>query len=168
MGNGKISLRVSPSVTSIASTSTIPTGISGANFVVPSLSTRKLETTVQLYDGQTLALAGLLQDTINEEVTKVPGLGDIPVIGALFRSSNFLQEKTDLLVTVTPHLVKAEPEGTVSYPGENFQPPNAFEFYLEGRMEGRRPMATEPAPAPMTENQGGLEGEFGLQPVAAK
>ncbi len=169
LGNGKISLRVAPSVTSIASTSTIPTGISGANFVVPSLSSRKLQTTVQLYDGQTLALAGLLQDNINEQVTKVPGLGDIPVIGALFRSTNFLQQKTDLLVTVTPHLVKAEPEGTITYPGEYFQPPNAFEFYLEGRLEGRRPMAGEPAaPAPMMENQGGLEGEFGLQPVAAK
>ncbi len=170
LGDGKISLRVAPSVTSIASTSTIPSGISGADFVVPSLSTRKLETTVQLYDGQTLALAGLLQDNINEEVTKVPGLGDIPIIGALFRSTSFLQEKTDLLVTVTPHLVKPEQEGAVNYPGQNFQPPNAFEFYLEGRLEGRRTQGSESsmAPAPTMEKQGGLEGNFGLQPVAGK
>lgn len=173
LSDGKVSLRVAPSVTSIASTSTIPSGISGANFIVPSLSTRKLETTVQLYDGQTLALAGLLQDNIVEEVTKIPGLGDIPILGALFRSTSFQQEKTDLLVTVTPHLVKPDKEGAISYPGEYVQVPNRFEFYLEGRLEGRRSPYDPSAfgqhsfaePILPVEMQGGLEGEFGQQPV---
>ena len=175
LGNGKISLRVAPSVSSIASLTAIPTGISNQTFVVPSLNTRRLESTVQLYDGQTLALGGLLQDNIVEEVNKVPGLGDLPVIGALFRSSSFQQEKTDLLVTVTPHLVKPEQAGAISYPGQDFRAPNAFEFYLEGRLEGSRPESRKssagakmPAPAPAMEKQGGLEGEFGLQPVAVK
>jgi pilus assembly protein CpaC len=175
LSDGKISLRVSPSVSDIASASTIPSGIVGAEFVVPNLTTRKLETTVQLYDGQTLALAGLLQDSLRESVSKVPGLGDLPVIGALFRSTAYQQEKTDLLIAVTPHLVKASKEGTIRFPGESMVPPNRLEFYLEGRLEGRRspgeisalsrhsfnPSATPGA------TQGGLEGSFGYEPVPA-
>jgi len=176
LSDGNISLRVSPSVTSITSSSVIPSGIEGANFIVPSLSTRRLETTVQLHDGQTLALAGLLQDNITEQVTKIPGLGDIPILGSLFRSTSFQQDKTDLLVTVTPHLIKPEKEGAISYPGEYFQPPNAFEFYLEGRLEGRRSIhdssgLTEHSftPAPMAmKPEGGMEGEFGHEPVTSE
>jgi pilus assembly protein CpaC len=174
MSDGKISLRVAPSVSEIVATSTIPSGIVGANFVVPSLSTRKLDTTVQLYDGQTLALAGLLQDNLRETVRKVPGLGDLPIIGALFRSSNFQQNKTDLLIAVTPHIVKPEKEGAINYPGEFIQPPSRFEFYLEGRLEGRRSPGDVSAlsqhsfalPMVPMESQGGLEGQFGQEPVS--
>ena len=139
LSDGKISLRVAPSVSEIASTSVIPAGIQGANFIVPNLSTRKLETTVEMYDGQTLALAGLLQDNLRETIEKVPGLGDIPILGALFRSSGYRQMKTDLLIAITPHLVKPVKEGSLKFPGEVLQPPNAYEFYLEGRLEGKRP-----------------------------
>jgi pilus assembly protein CpaC len=174
LSDGKISLRVAPSVSDIVSTSTMPTGIVGANFVVPSLSTRKLETTVQLYDGQTLALAGLLQDNLRESVRKVPGLGDLPIIGALFRSSSFQQNKTDLLISVTPHIVKPEKEGAIHYPGEFIQPPSRFEFYLEGRLEGKRSpgdvssLSQHSFALPMVpmESQGGLEGQFGQEPVS--
>jgi pilus assembly protein CpaC len=174
LSDGKISLRVAPSVSDIVSTSTIPTGIVGANFVVPSLSTRKLETTVQLYDGQTLALAGLLQDNLRESVNKVPGLGDLPILGALFRSTSYQQDKTDLLISVTPHIVKPQQEGTINYPGEFIQAPNSIEFYLEGRLEGRRSPGDVSSlskhsfalPAVPMESQGGLEGQFGQEPVS--
>jgi pilus assembly protein CpaC len=176
MSDGKISLRVAPSVSDIASSSTIPSGIVGADFIVPNLTTRKLETTVQLYDGQTLALAGLLQDSLRESVSKVPGLGDLPIIGALFRSTSYLQDKTDLLIAVTPHLVKANKEGTLRFPGENVNPPNRFEFYLEGRLEGRRSPneastlsrhSFAPAAAPGV-SQGGLEGVFGQESISVE
>jgi pilus assembly protein CpaC len=176
MSDGKISLRVAPSVSDIASSSTIPSGIVGANFIVPNLTTRKLETTVQLYDGQTLALAGLLQDSLRESVSKVPGLGDLPIIGALFRSTSYLQDKTDLLIAVTPHLVKANKEGTLRFPGENVNPPNRFEFYLEGRLEGRRSPneastlsrhSFAPTAAPGV-SQGGLEGVFGQESISVE
>jgi pilus assembly protein CpaC len=176
LSNGKISLRVAPSVSEITSMSIIPAGIQGADFVVPNLSSRKLETTVELYDGQSLALAGLLQDNIRENAKKVPGLGDIPILGALFRSSNYIQQKTDLLIAVTPHLVKPVTKDTIGYPGQNMEPPNWYEFYLEGRFEGRRPENP-----PLAENMqssanvnslrvsdgqtGGLEGDFGYQSV---
>ncbi|OQY25066.1 MAG: hypothetical protein B6I37_02345 [Desulfobacteraceae bacterium 4572_35.2] len=177
LSDGKISLRVSPSVTRTTADSAIKIGSGGEQeFFIPSLSTRKLETTVQLYDGQTLALAGLLEDNLRETVRKVPGLGDIPVLGALFRSSDYQQEKTDLLITVTPHLVQPVKEGSIRYPGEFFQPPNAFEFYLEGRLEGERSADDVSAVtvhsfetrAMPVESQGGLEGTFGHQPVSAQ
>lgn len=177
LGDGKISLRVSPTVSEIASVTNIPTG-GGITFPVPSFNTRTLNTTVQMYDGQTLALAGLLKNNLRENVTKIPGLGDLPIIGALFRSSAFLQEKTDLLVAVTPHIVNPVPEGSLSFPGDDFKAPNNLEFYLEGRLEGRRqPLgkaalsrhAFEPG-VKSSGRQGGLEGNFGSMesPAATK
>jgi pilus assembly protein CpaC len=173
LADGRISLRVAPSVSEISSTSVIPAGMQGANFIVPNLSTRRLETTVEMYDGQTLALAGLLQDNLREAVDKVPGLGDIPILGALFRSSTYRQQKTDLLIAITPRIVRPVPAGSIKYPGEHMKPPNRWEFYLEGRLEGRRPFdqisafgAKEylrPRVSPL--KSGGLEGDFGFQSV---
>ncbi len=175
MSNGKISLRVAPSVSEIASSSRIPTFLEGVAFSVPNLITRKLESTVQRYDGQTLALAGLLQENLNETVSKIPGLGDLPIIGALFRSTSYQQNKTDLMIAVTPHLVKANQEGSIKFPGETMQIPNRYEFYLEGRLEGRRSLADMNALSSHGFNQdtpetiqGGLEGSFGHEPVTAE
>jgi pilus assembly protein CpaC len=168
MSDGKISLRVAPAVSSISETQSM-----GSYGDYPVLTTRKLETNVQLNDGQTLALAGLLQEDLRENVRKIPGLGDIPILGALFRSTYYTEDKTDLLIAVTPHLVKPTKEGTIKYPGEDLQPPNRYQFYLEGRLEGDRPLAAPSAmpghnfsaAIPAKEKVGGLEGEFGHQPV---
>lgn len=176
LSDGKISLRVAPSVSDIVSMQSVPAGIIGANFVVPNLSTRKLETTVQLHDGQTLALAGLLQDKFRDNVSKIPGLGDLPILGPLFRSTNFIEEKTELLIAVTPRLVKPVEAGSLSFPGQELQPPDWYEFYLEGRLEGRRPSAVGSVEDPLGKSisaveaidGGGLEGTFGYQPVAAQ
>ena len=158
--DGLITLRVSPSVTDISQL--VDTGFGGQQAV---FSSRKLDTSVQLHDGQTLALAGLLQNNLSEVVSKIPLLGDIPILGTLFRSTSYLEQKTDLLIAVTPHLVKPVNEGDIAFPGEFIKPPNRFEFYLEGRLEGRR-QATDPsafsvhsfhAPA----ETGALEGDFG-------
>jgi pilus assembly protein CpaC len=165
LSDGRISLRVAPSVSNITE---FRSGPQGAQF--PVLTTRKLETNVELHDGQTLALAGLLQENLNETVRKVPGLGDIPILGALFRSSNYVQQKTDLLIAVTPHLVTPVLEGSLRFPGEDIQQPNRYEFYLEGRLEGRRPLDAPSALSshnfsallpPGERVSGGLEGEFG-------
>ncbi len=172
LNDGKISLRVAPSVSQISSVGAVPAGIVGANFVVPTFSTRKLDTTVELYDGQTIALAGLLQDDLREQVNKIPGLGDIPILGQLFRSTSYRQEKTDLLIAVTPHLVKPVKEGALKFPGENMQIPNAYEFYFMGRLEGRRDQADETSLSrhdfttlSSAPHKGGMEGSFGHQPV---
>lgn len=175
MADGRISLRVAPSVSDIVSSSAVPSGIVGVDILAPTLSTRKLESTVHLHDGQTLALAGLLQDNLRQNVSKIPGLGNLPIIGSLFRSTNYVQNKTDLLISVTPHLVKPVREGSLRYPGEFMQIPNRWEYYMEGRLEGRRAPEDTSAfqqhsfatPAPGTSPMGGLEGEFGHEPVTA-
>lgn len=176
LSDGKISLRVAPTVSQIASTTSIPAAIVGEFFTVPNLSTRRLETSVQLYDGQTLALAGLLQDDLREQVRKIPGLGDIPILGALFRSSSYRQEKTDLLIAVTPHLVKPNQEGALRFPGERMHTASQYEFYVEGRLEGERAdpdfsalSQHEFGPMPQQKKdpqgkKGGLEGDFGHLP----
>ena len=159
--DGMVTLRVSPSVSEI--TEVVPTSTGPA----PVLSSRKLSTTVRLRDGQTLVLAGLLQDNLREIVSKVPMLGDIPILGALFRSSWYQEKKTDLLVAVTPHIVKPVREGDISFPGEFLKPPNRLEFYLEGRLEGQR---TAEDPSILSQHSfitetaidgGGMEGDFG-------
>jgi pilus assembly protein CpaC len=164
--DGTITLKVAPSVTDIDQLVETSTGPQ------PVFSTRKLESTVQLRDGQTLALAGLLQENLTEVVNKVPFLGDIPYLGALFRSSNYQQSKTDLLVAVTPHLISPVREGDISFPGEFIKPPNRHEFYLEGRLEGRR---TSMDPSQIQQHNfarksyseaGGLEGDFGHSDAA--
>lgn len=177
MADGRISLRVAPSVSEISGTTPIPTGITGTIYPVPNLTTRKLETTVHLRDGQTLALAGLLQDSLRETSSKVPGLGDLPVIGPLFRSSGYQQQKTDLLIAVTPRLVKPVAPEDLRFPGASLIPPDRLEFYLEGRFEGSRtdddsadgaPAGTSASPAPAAgkNETGGLEGDFGFQTTA--
>jgi pilus assembly protein CpaC len=159
--DGMVTLRVSPSVSEITQLIETSTGPQ------PVLSTRKLNTTVRLRDGQTLVLAGLLQDDLREIVSKVPLLGDIPVLGTLFRSSSYQEKKTDLLIAVTPHIVTPVREGDISYPGEFVKPPSRMEFYLEGRLEGRR---TAEDPSLLSQHSfiteaaidgGGMEGDFG-------
>jgi pilus assembly protein CpaC len=159
--DGMITMRVAPSVTDVVSTVETAAGLQ------PVLSTRRTESTVQLRDGQTLAMAGLLKENMNNIVEKVPLLGDIPILGALFRSSSFREEKTDLIVAITPHLVKPVKEGEVSFPGEFIKRPNRFEFYLEGRLEGRRSPEDRSAlsehsfAVAQSVSGGGLEGQFG-------
>jgi pilus assembly protein CpaC len=158
--DGMITLRVAPSVSDIVDL--IPTAV-GAQ---PVLSIRQLESTVNVRDGQTIVLAGLLQENLSEVIEKVPVLGDIPVLGALFRSSNYQNDKTDLLVAVTPHIIQPVREGEISYPGEFVKAPNRFEFYLEGKLEGRRspndPSVIKPHSFNvMPQSSGGLEGDFG-------
>ncbi|MDG5467577.1 pilus assembly protein N-terminal domain-containing protein [Deltaproteobacteria bacterium IMCC39524] len=159
--DGMVTLRVSPSVSDIdrlVQTSTGPQ---------PILVTRKLNTTVRLRDGQTLVLAGLLQDNLRENIEKLPFLGDIPILGALFRSSFYEERKTDLLVSVTPHIVKPVREGSISFPGEFVKKPSRLEFYLEGRLEGRRTpedpslLSQHNFSAATASDGGGMEGDFG-------
>jgi len=169
LSDGTISLRVAPSVSDVTSVQAIPAGIVGANFVVPNLSSRKLETTVQLQDGQTLALAGLLQDKFRDNVQKIPGLGDLPILGPLFRSTSYFEDKTELLIAVTPRLVKPVEAGSLRIPGEDLEPPNWFEFYLEGRLEGRRSSSGGSEEGGLSKvdatDGGGLEGAFGYEPL---
>lgn len=100
---GSIRLHVAPEVSSLD----FANGLTISGFQIPSLQTRRAETDVELREGQHLAIAGLLDNTWSKDVTKIPFLGDIPILGAFFRSSDARQKRTELLVVVTPRLVEA-------------------------------------------------------------
>ncbi|HBN08114.1 MAG TPA: secretion system protein, partial [Cyanobacteria bacterium UBA8530] len=103
MASGKISLKVKPEVSSLD----FNNGVRINNFLVPALQSRKAETQVVLRDGQSLLIGGLIQNQESKNIEKLPFLGDIPVLGQLFRSDNFQNNETELNVIVTPHLLKA-------------------------------------------------------------
>src|SRR5262249_33560927 len=102
LSGNRISMRVSPEVSAIAQTNTVTAN----GIVVPGLTTRRAETTVELGSGQTFAIAGLVQSNQSITADKVPGLGDIPILGELFKSDKFRRNQTDLVILATPYLVQ--------------------------------------------------------------
>jgi pilus assembly protein CpaC len=118
---------------------------------------------VELADGQSFAIAGLLRDDAREIVTKFPILGDIPILGALFRSSSFQKNESELIVIVTPHLVKPLDMAKQTLPTDQYIEPDDFEFYLLGALEGRekeKPSNPASSSADVKKDMK-LEGNFG-------
>lgn len=153
---GRINLKLNISVSQLVTTnSLVVTPITSSSvFAVPALSERRALSTVELSDGQTIGIAGLMNENMNNAVTKFPGLGDIPILGQLFRSSSFQKGQTELVIFVTPTLAKPIKPSDVHLPTEGQIDPSNVDFYLLGRMEGRAPSAgatpasgaTPPAP----------------------
>ncbi len=142
-------MKVAPEVSELD----FSTAVQFSGFVVPGITTRRASTTIELANGQSFAIAGLLRDSVKEQVSKFPLLGDIPILGALFRSSSFLKNETELIIIVTPHLVKPLNMAKQTLPTDFYIEPNDAEFYLEGRLEGRE--NGQPAV------RGKLDGDFG-------
>ena len=145
---GKINLRVTPEVSELALEGT--TVKSGSNStVLPTISTRRASTTVQLMDGQSFAIGGLIKNNVTETVTGFPFLSEIPILGALFRSSEFINDRSELMFLVTPRLVKPLSQ-TVALPTDRFVPPTRSEFLFEGKLEGKSEskLDTKPGPQP--------------------
>ena len=136
-GRINLSLKVSVSDVSTDNNVSIKNATSSSSFVIPSLTKRSATSTVELADGQTIGIAGLINDNVRAFVQKLPGLGDIPGLGALFRSQQYLSGQTELVIFVTPHLARPIAPNQVRLPTDSFVPPKDLEFYLMGRMEGR-------------------------------
>ncbi len=134
----KINLVLDISVSEINGANSVTVSADGTSqvVVVPSLNKRSASSTVELLDGQTIGIAGLIQDNVSEVMTKIPGLGDIPILGALFRSQEFISGQSELVIFVTPHLAKPIAESEIRLPTDSFVPPNDLDFYLFGKMEG--------------------------------
>jgi pilus assembly protein CpaC len=133
LGNGKIRLHVAPEVSQLDYSHAVE--ISG--YSVPGFTDRKVETTVELGDGQSLALAGLLQNDMSESVSRIPGLGDLPVLGALFRSTTYSRDETELVVMVTPRLqAPLNPDQVPLLPGEHWRYPNTLQQFIRADMGG--------------------------------
>jgi len=152
LSSNKISMKVNPEVSELD----LSNGITLSGYFIPGLTTRRVSTVIELADGQSFAIAGLLQDNVREVVDKYPVLGDIPILGALFRSSSFKKSETELIVIVTPHLVKPIDMAKQTLPTDQYIEPNDFEFYLLGLLEGKGDEKNPPL-----ERSVGLEGDFG-------
>src|SRR5713226_781070 len=135
LSRGVINLRVEPSVSELDFTNAIT--IQGTT--VPALTRRDARTTVELRDGQSFAIAGLLQTRNRQDVSQVPWIGSVPVLGTLFRSSSYQQQETDLVIIVTPRLVApAVPGQQLASPLDSRLPANDVDFFLNGQMEVRK------------------------------
>jgi pilus assembly protein CpaC len=115
-------------------------GVVVTGFQVPGFKVRSSETTIRLKDGQSFAIAGLLSDSVHTTVSKVPGLGDIPILGLLFSSKGYQREETELMMVVTGHLVRPlTPDEVPLLPGEDeYNDPNDFELFLMGQIRTKK------------------------------
>jgi pilus assembly protein CpaC len=137
LGGGRVNLQIQPEVSEVNSQGVV-VSTNGSTLVLPSITTRKASTTVQLYDGQSFAIAGLIKNNVASSISMFPGLGNLPIIGALFRSSSFQTNRSELIIVVTPRIVKplsARPE----LPTDKYIEPTQGEFFFGGKLEGSTP-----------------------------
>jgi len=170
--NGRINLKVAPEVSELS-----PTGVAvsagGVNgtAILPLITTRRATTTLQVYDGQSFAIGGLLKSNVTGALKALPGVGEVPVLGALFRSTNFQEDKTELVFVVTPRLAKPLPRN-YPLPTDTFANVNEGAVYATGNMEGSKPaVPAEPASgvqvAPSPAATGTVLPPAGVAPVPA-
>lgn len=160
LANGRISLRVRPEVSELSTQGAVTLN----GFQVPALTVRRAETTVELGSGQSFMIAGLLSNNSQNLIDKAPGVGDLPVLGNLFRSTNFRRGETELVIVVTPYLVKPVDANDIVLPTDGYEAPNQAEQLLlnresSGKTGGDRPKPQTVEGAPVTDpNFGALEG----------
>jgi pilus assembly protein CpaC len=154
LDEGRINLRVSPEVSELSQVGTaVTTG--NTTSILPTITTRRASTTVQLRDGESFAIGGLIKHNVTEAVKAMPGVGEMPVLGALFRSTEFQTDRSELLFIVTPRLVKPLPPNA-PLPTDNFVEPTRLERLIDGRVESATPPA-KPAPAAPVPPAGGFK-----------
>ncbi|MEM0976136.1 MAG: type II and III secretion system protein family protein [Pseudomonadota bacterium] len=133
LDDGNINVAITAAVSEIDTTIQVDTGTSTAF----AFTERSTSTIVELKDGQSLSIAGLLQDDFRDASAQVPWLGDIPILGALFRSADYTREQTELVIIITPHLVTPVDGDLLSLPTDRIQPPSEAELFLLGRTTGK-------------------------------
>lgn len=159
LSNGRISLKVAPEVSELSPTGITlsATNVSGVS-ILPLITTRRASTMVQMNDGESFAIGGLMKSNVTGALKAIPGIGEVPVLGALARSTSFQQDLTELVFIITPHLVKPLQTADLPLPTDSFSQPSEADVYATGNMEGRHPKmraapndaapAASPTPAP--------------------
>lgn len=169
LANGRISMRVRPEVSELSSQGSITLN----GFSVPALTVRRAETTIELGSGQSFMIAGLMGNSAQNTVKKMPGAGDLPILGTLFRSTNFQRGETELVIVVTPYLVNPVDANDIKLPTDGYQAPNDIQRVFgnqesSGRSGVSRPMPTAaPASAP-SPKVGELDTPPALRPVEGR
>lgn len=167
LANGRISLRVRPEVSELSSQGAVTLN----GFEVPALTIRRTETTVELGSGQSFMIAGLLSNSAQNTVSKMPGAGDMPILGSLFRSTNFRKGETELVIVVTPYLVNPVDARDIVLPTDGLRTPNDFERVLGNMMTGSesggsRAMPTTAPDKAAAPQVGGLEAPAAPSPAS--
>lgn len=134
LDGGRVNLHVRPEVSQLSNTNAVTLN----TFQIPSLTTRRAETTVEVGSGETFAIAGLISNNVTHDVSKVPGLADIPILGALFTSDNFQRDESELVIVVTPYIVRPVAQGELMDPTQGYYPPTDRERVL-GSSLNRQP-----------------------------
>ena len=129
----RISLHVRPEVSQLSTAG----AVDFAGFNIPALTTRRAETVVELGSGQSFAIAGLLQSNATQDISKLPGLGDVPVLGALFRSDRFRRQESELVIIVTPYIVRPVPAQQMAAPTDGYVAPHDAERLFLGATSHR-------------------------------
>jgi pilus assembly protein CpaC len=171
LADGVINLVVAPEVSSIDPTASIVIN----NLRIPGLQTRRAKTVVELRDGESFAMAGLLRTDFQDTVRQFPILGSIPIIGMLFKSTNFQREETELVIIVTPRLVRPVMAGAHKVPTDRAGPPNEADLFLLGRTDtgvpagpgavGIPPADVAPPPVVVTPPAGAPGGSAAVKPI---
>ena len=155
LDGSRINLKLVTEVSDLSQTGSPFTTLNNVVAVLPSFTVRRADTTVELNDGQSFVVAGLIRNGVSETIKRFPGLGEVPVLGALFRSTEFQTAQTELLFVITPRLVKPLNEAP-RLPTDNHVVPSRIEVYSSGRVEGSAPAPAAPgrmesfAPPPAT------------------
>jgi len=142
LANGRISIRVRPEVSELSSQGAV--NLNG--FTIPALTVRRAETSIELGSGQSFMIAGLMSNNAQSTINQAPGVGDIPIIGNLFRSNAFQRGETELVIVVTPYLVEPVDDRDIHLPTDGYNSPRAMEQFLLGRETAGESGGTRPMP----------------------
>lgn len=142
LSDGRISMRVRPEVSQLTNAGAVQLN----GYQIPALSTRRVETTVELGSGQSFMIGGLLQNTNSNTIDRAPGLGNLPILGALFRSTEFRKNETELVIIVTPYLVTPVSAGQIKLPTDGVMNPTELERFLLGKSMSGKSGAKRPVP----------------------
>jgi pilus assembly protein CpaC len=151
---GRISLRVMTEVSEVSTENALTGGPGGTT--IPSIKTRRAETTLEIPSGGSVAMAGLIQEQTKQAINGLPGADQIPIFGALFRSQDYVNHQTELMVIVTPYVVRAVAQKEMSRPDDGFAPASDSQSALLGRINRIYGVASRVDPV------GGMQGNFGF------
>ena len=169
LSDKKINLSLAVDVSEIANSSalTLAPGETNGTYVIPPITRRSASSTLELADGQTIGIAGLLSENVRDVASKMPGFGDIPVLGQLFNSQEFVSGETELVILVTPRLAQPIDRNRITLPTDAYVEPTDVKYYLLGQgayikaPNAQKTTKTEEAIEGLNSNQGGSEGSFG-------
>jgi pilus assembly protein CpaC len=164
LSGGRINLKVAPEVSELSreGIGVSANGLTGTA-ILPLITTRRASTTVQLYDGQSFAIGGLIKNNLVTNLKGLPVLGEVPILGALFRSTDYQQDRTELVFVITAHLVKPLPGSNYALPTDYVGEPSPGAVLIGGRIDGAAPAVTTAQAstprlaAPSTASAGGFE-----------